>query len=288
MSIYSPFLFPYHIYTPWLPNDCDKPPTIYSLLESIVNYGKDDKEKIKDLAKYGRTTFFNFQYPLSTKVNKEDFECMILNHFLMRRIGFDTLTSFRIQLNVKLNEIMPMYNKLFDSVDGWDLFEDGEKVERETNFDGTTNNTSKTNTEETKNGTTTNKNNTSNTLNNNSNSQNTNIIDRRNSELPQSEIDNVKNASYLTDYTYENNSSNGTDNSESTGTSESTNNGTTQDTMTGETNGISNTTDVNKTTETIKRTPNDKIRIYTEFLQNKQNIYTMIFKDLDCLFYQLI
>lgn len=252
--MYNPFLFP--LYTPWLPNDCDKPPTIYSLLESIVNYGKDDKEKIKDLAKYGRTTFFNFQYPLSTKVNKEDFECMILNHFLMRRIGYDTLTAFRIQLNVKLNEIMPMYNKLFDALDGWELFEDGEKIERETNFDGTTNNT----------------NNTSTTLNNNSNSQNTNIIDRRNSELPQSEIDNVKNASYLTDYTYENNTSNGTDNSNSTG----------------ETNGISNTTDVNKTTETIKRTPNDKIRIYTEFLQNKQNIYTMIFKDLDCLFYQLI
>lgn len=284
--MYNPFLFP--LYTPWLPNDLDKPPTVYSLLESIVNYGKDDKEKIKDLAKYGRATFFNFQYPLSTKVSKEDFECMILNHFLMRRIGFDTLTAFRIQLNVKLNEIMPMYNKLFDALDGWDLFKDGEEIERETNYNGTSNNTTNTETEETRNGTSTNTNETTNTLENSSNSINTNIIDRRNSQLPQSEIDNVKNASYLTDYTYENNSSDGTDTSESTGTSESTNNGTTKDTMTGETNGTSNTTDVNKTTETIKRTPNDKMKIYTEFLQNRQNIYTMIFKDLDCLFYQLI
>lgn len=296
--MYNPFLFP--LYTPWLPNDCDKPPTIYSLLESIVNYGKDDKEKIKDLAKTGRTTFFNFNYPLSTKINKEDFECMILNHFLMRRIGYDTLTAFRIQLNVKLNEIMPMYNKLFDALDGWELFEDGEKIERESNYNGSSENTTKTETEETKNGTskntnnTTSTNNTSNVLNNTSTSQNINIIDRRNSELPQSEIENVQNASYLTDYTFENNTSNGSDNSESTGSSETsgttntTINGTTEDSITGEINGMSNTTDINKTTETIKRTPSDKMKIYTEFIENKQNIYSMIFKDLDCLFYQLI
>lgn len=118
------FLLPYFWFPP-IPPICDKPPTLYSLLESIVNYGKDDKQKIKDLAKYGRSTIFDFDYPLSNYINKEKFETMILNHFLMRRIGFETFTAFQIQLNVKLNEIMPVYNKMFDSLENWDLFSDG-------------------------------------------------------------------------------------------------------------------------------------------------------------------
>ena len=56
----NPFLFPWMI--PTFPSNCDKPPTIYSILESIVNYGTDDKQKIRDLAKYGRSTIFNFEY----------------------------------------------------------------------------------------------------------------------------------------------------------------------------------------------------------------------------------
>ena len=90
------------MFMPMIPTWNEKPPTLYSILESIVNYGTDDKTKIKDLAKSGRETIFNFTYPLSNKVTKEDFECMILNHFIMRRIGFETVTAFRIQLNVKL------------------------------------------------------------------------------------------------------------------------------------------------------------------------------------------
>ncbi len=55
---------------------------------------------------------------------------MILNKFLTRRIGFDTVTAFKIQLNVKMNEIMPKFNKLFNSLENWDIFNDGEIIER--------------------------------------------------------------------------------------------------------------------------------------------------------------
>lgn len=173
------FLLPYidngyPLIYPFLPRNCDKPPTIYSLLESIVNYGKDDKTKIKDLAKVGRTKIFDFDYPLSDKISKEEFECMILNHYLTRRIGFDTPTLFKIQLNVKLNEIMPMYNKMFDSISGWDIFKDGEKTTRYGTDNREINSTS----------------NTENTLHNKSNSEN--ISDRRKSDTPQNELDNVK------------------------------------------------------------------------------------------------
>lgn len=245
---------------PCIPDINDKPPTLYSLLESIVNYGTDDKTKIKDLAKVGRTQIFDFDYPLYGGITKEEFECMILNKFLMRRIGYETLTAFKIALNVKLNEIMPTYNKLFESFQYWNIFNDGELETRSQ--------------EDTRLADTINTNETTNTLKNNSTTGETTISDRRNSELPQSEIQNVKDASYLTDYNYDTNTSNGTDESTSNGTSNM--------------NGTTNVNEKGTLKEEIKRSPSDKIRIYTEFIEKKNNIYTMIFKDLDSLFYQLV
>lgn len=247
---------PYLINFQPIPNNCNLPPTIYSLLESIVNYGTDEKTKIKDLAKIGRKTIFNFCYPLSKNVIKEDFETMILNHFLMRRIGFDTLTAFQIQLNVKLNEIMPLYNKMFDALENWDIFESGEITIRESIDDRTMKNNVKTN----------------NTLENSSETSGEETSDRRNSELPQDEIDDVKNGTYLTDYNFDTNKNKSNDKSNSKGESISE----------------SNSTDNNKLNETIKRSPSDKIAIYKEFQENLKSIYTLIFKDLESLFYGLV
>ena len=114
------------MFYPFLPPNCNKPPTIYTILESIVNPDVDLNDpspevKIKDLAKTGRSTIFNFDYPLTSNITKEKFETIILNHFLQRRIGFETVTAFRIQLDVKLNEIMPLYNKMFDALENWEI-----------------------------------------------------------------------------------------------------------------------------------------------------------------------
>lgn len=252
------------------------PPTLYSILESIVNYGKDDKTKIKDLALEGRKTIFNFTYPLSDKVKKEDFECMILNNFLMRRIGFETVTAFQIRLNVKLNEIMPLYNKMFDMLDGWNIFEDGETITRDVK-DNRTIDVSATDTNKTtSNGTVENEMNTS------SETSGNNTSDKRASDTPQDEIEDVKSGAYVSDYSYiqDNNKSN--DKSENKGTSTSNNITDTNGTNT------SNTQNNGTLTETTKRTQADKLRLYTEFIEKRKNIYTMIFKDLDCLFYQLV
>lgn len=232
-------IFPYLIY-PWLPTNCDLPPTLKSLMNSICNYGKEEKTNIYNLAKGSRETIFNFDYPLSDKVNRENFEIMILNHYIHRRIGFDTPTEFRIALNVKLNEIMPRYNKLFDMLDGWDLYNGGEVTTRVQTDEGT------------------------NTLNNTVNADNTNISDRRNSNVPQNELEDVQNGSYMTDYNYDTNTDSNTTVSDTSGTNSNT------------------------TNEEITRSPSDKIRIYKEFMENVNNIYSLIFKDLDSLFYGLV
>ena len=216
--------------------DYNLPPTLYRLLNSIVNFDAEEQTKIKDLASAGRSDIFDFDYPLSDNIEKEDFEVMILNHFLMRRIGYDTLNAFKIALNVKLNEIMPIYNKMFDMLDGWDLFSDGERVSRAASDSGT------------------------NTLNNTTSSNNTS--DRRYSDTPQNQLADVRNGSYITDYNY--------------------------DTDTGSVTSASNGSDTRTSLETITRTPSDKIKIYKEFIENKKSIMTMIFEDLDVLFYGLV
>lgn len=246
----------YFLPFPFIPANCEKPPTVYTILESIVNYGKDDKTKIKNLAKEGRTTIFDFDYPLSSNINKEDFESMILNHFLMRRIGFETVTAFRIQLNVKLNEIMPLYNKMFDALENWNIFNDGETTKRY----GTDNRTIEATGE------------TENTLENESTTNSSETSDRRNSELPQDQLELLRNGSYVSNYNYDQNNAESKDNSTSNGKSNSKN----------------NTKDDNIYQETIEKSPADKIAIYKEFQENLKSIYGMIFKDLECLFYQVI
>ena len=216
--------------------DYNLPPTLYRLLNSIVNFDSEDQTKIKDLAAAGREEIFDFDYPLSENVEREDFEVMILNHFLMRRIGYDTLNAFKIALNVKLNEIMPIYNKMFDMLDGWDIFNDGEITSRTVTDAGT------------------------NLLNNTTTSQNTS--DRRYSDTPQQQLTNVRDGKYITDYNYD--TDNGTTSSQSSGS------------------------DSRNTTERITRTPSDKMRLYKEFIENKKSIMTMIFEDLETLFYGLV
>ena len=114
-----------------------KPPTLYAIMNSIANFDKEEKTKTRNLAKATHDKIFDFEYPLSSKVNKEDFECQILNHFIMRRIGFETFTAFQLFLENKLNEILPYYNIMFDSLADYNLFNDGEVITRNRTDNGT-------------------------------------------------------------------------------------------------------------------------------------------------------
>lgn len=234
----------------------DDPPTLYSIMQSIVNYGKQDKTKIKDLAKESRTTIFNFDYQLSSLINKEDFECMILNHYMMRRINFDTPTLFQIQLCNKLNVIMPKYNKIFDSFIKWDMFKDGEVTTKESVDDRIINVKSAT----------------ENTIDSTSINSAQNTQDLRNSKLPQNQLENVRDGKYMSEYNYNTNNSNSNDTSKQTGNSSNT----------------TNTNDKNNINETISRTQHDKANIYLMFQNDIQNIYNLIFDELDELFYGIV
>lgn len=225
------------MWMPPIPAWNTKPITLYSYMDSIVNYGKaeNEKKKTRQLAEYSRTTIFDFNYPLSTNVNRADFEKQILNHFIMRRLGFDTPTAFEIALENKLNEIMPKYNKMFDMMNNWSVFTDGESVTREQE--------------------------TTSELTNESSTSSSGTSDRRYSETPQSELSNVRDGKYITDYNYDTDTRTGSDSSESNG--------------------------AGTLSETINRTISNKVDSYLKF-EKIENIMTQIYKDLDVLFYGLI
>ena len=153
------------------------PPTMQDLMESMINYDNPEPVKIKNLAKSCHAKIFNFDYPLSNKINKDDFEVQILNHFLLRRIGFETFTAFQIYLENKLNEIMPYYNILFDSLYNFNLFNDGERITRTQNENST------------------------------SSGEGNSESDRRFSEFPQNRLNDLKDGSYVSTQNYDKNNS---------------------------------------------------------------------------------
>ena len=223
------------------------PPTLYSIMQSLVNYDTDEPSKIKDMWQKAREYIFNFDYVLTNNVSRETFEHNILNHYLMRRINYDTVTLFQIMLENKLSEILPMYNMLWDSLNGWDIFKSGTTTREYT--DNTT---------------------TSNTGNNTG--ENTGITNTVNntgySDTPQSNIDDINSSEYLTEYTH-----NVVDNTITNNTSTTTSN-----------SGKSNKT-IN---EVVTRTADNELDLLIKFQTEYNNIWTMLYADLDCLFYGLV
>lgn len=175
----------------------DEPPTLYSLMESKINYGAETKTKIEDLAEAFRSYLFDFSYPIPSS-KKEEFETLFLNRYMFRRIGQDTYMSFKIHLKVKLQTIMPKYNMLLSEFDDLDFKGQRETISR--TKDNTRETESEINTETTTN----------------------NISENKYSDTPQDDLTSVQDGSYLTDYTY--NTNDGTNNS--TSTNNGTENGT--------------------------------------------------------------
>lgn len=153
------------------------PPTMQDIMNAMANYENPNPVKIRNLARETHNRIFDFEYPLSSEVNKDEFEIQILNHFLMRRIGFETFTAFKIYLENKLNEIMPYYNIMFDSLSNYNLFGDGEKITRTEIESQDSTSESRGDTES----------------------------DRRFNEFPQNKLETIKKGSYVTTQNYDKN-----------------------------------------------------------------------------------
>lgn len=270
----------------------DEPPTLFSLMKSIA----PDGTRTNDLWKFGRKYFFNFEYDLQN-LDKETFEKMILNHYLTRRINFQTAELFKIMLENKLLEVLPKYNLLFNNII-FNVFDNG-TTERitQTKEHYADNSTEKNFTNENLNSsvkgeqqTLTNmENNINNNLSNNSNTTNT----RKFSDTPQNLINDVNDDNYLTEYEVNINSNTNTvDENNNTKTTQNATLNNSNLTLSNNSRNYSNNKDsyynkTNTNTENVVNTSNkldSVIKIQQEYL----SVFTMLYKDLDCLFYGLV
>lgn len=230
-----------------------KPPTLLSLMQSMDNY----QHTISELPSELRQSIFDFNYPLSDNINKETFEIQILKHFLLRRIGFETFLAFKINLDNKLNTIMPYYNQVIDNLYfNSGLYSKTETSEEVYSADGTNTNTSTGST----------------TASGSSTNHNESEVDSRNSDTPQNEIQDIKDGKYISNYTFETNEADGSSSSSESSSSTGTNRQVTED----------------DSTRNIERLTNISGSELVSITKELVNIYDLIYKDLDVLFYQII
>ena len=224
-----------------------KPLTLLSVLQ-MYDTSAGLTSKISALPGLYHEEIFDFNYPLTTNINKDDFEIKILKHFILRRIGFETIQAFKLMLDDKLNTIMPKYNIMLDNYyHNLNLYTKTDTEVEEYEASGSNSGT--------------NSNNTTNSSTNSSTS------DNRMSDTPQNAIADVRSGTYVSEYSY------------------NVDSGTNSDTS------VSSGTNTNQSEDEYTRTRHNTTNIYgkdiLEITQNIENVYELIFNDLDELFYQL-
>lgn len=83
--------------------------TSAGLKESVGEYNVDE------VIRSSLFKIFDFEFPIFDESYRSVLETKILKHYYTREIGFETVGLWKMKLNTKLNEIMPYYNKLYES-----------------------------------------------------------------------------------------------------------------------------------------------------------------------------
>lgn len=72
-------------------------------------------DSIENVITNALPSLFNFNFPIFDESYRTVLERKIVMHYYTREIGFETVGRWKLALNTKLNEIMPYYNKLYES-----------------------------------------------------------------------------------------------------------------------------------------------------------------------------
>lgn len=212
--------------------------------------------------------FFNFNFPFYDETKRAEFEQNFLRHFYMREIGLETIDYFMLRLEDKLNTIMPYYNKLLTAnAKEYDPFYNeiiDESITRDRTGKTNGTDTTATSSNSTTKGTTTN------TTESNANDSN------QQSDLPQGNLANFNDDSYLSSagkgHTESNTSVNGTD--ETTATNSGSSNVTRSETSEG------NETE-KRTANNVRGNQSEMLRMYYEA---QRNILNNIYNDCEDLY----
>lgn len=236
----------------------------YADLNESQGYSNVDEIVQKALPK-----IFDFSFPIFDEKYRNVLCEKIIKHFYTREIGCETVALWKLWLNVKMNEIMPYYNKLYKS----ELI----KFNPMYNVDVTTTHTGKGSNNKNRDFTSDNtySGNSTNTTNTTLDSDNWN----KTLDTPQGSIQNIMNDSYLTSATHDTGNSSGS----------TTNNGTSDTT---EKKTDSETEKISTTDEYIesvrgKNSGESYSKVLSDFRDTFLNIDMMVIEECNDLFFQL-
>ena len=71
--------------------------------------------KVNEVIEKSREKIFNFEYPIFDEKYRSVIETKILKHYYTREIGVESVGLWLLKLETKLNEVMPYFNKLYNS-----------------------------------------------------------------------------------------------------------------------------------------------------------------------------
>lgn len=86
-----------------------------SICEQLSGVGHGGYGKMNQVITDAIPKIFDFTFPIFDEAYRTPLERKILMHYYTREIGMETYGLWKMRLNVKLNEIMPYYNQLYQS-----------------------------------------------------------------------------------------------------------------------------------------------------------------------------
>lgn len=251
--------------------------------------------KVDDVIDKSLSGVFDFDFPIFDEKYRKVLEKKILKHYYTREIGLETVGLWKLKLNTKLNEIMPYYNKLYNSelLDFNPFYNINRTTKSDRNFKGNENK-SETLTENIKNKGTNDYTNTTNRTgtsvealgeknkqtyditDSGNNSKQSNSKDRY-SDTPQGSLTNIENNAYLTNARIVDNQESGTDTNKKTGSTldEKSGENTTNTTLVNtDTMKQAMTNDTDKTNSTVDEKIINNLDDYLENVSGKEGTET--------------
>lgn len=191
------------------------PPTLKKLCHDMTGlpYGT----RLEQVVAQACPAIFDFTYPMFDEAHKQILEQKIIKRYFFREISCTDVVEWQFRLDAKMNEIMPYYNKMYESVglltDIFDNVDYTRQYDENTANVGTENTASTQSIEsssqssDTRNGVRVNssenesqneiENNSSNTSNNNRNLEKTDFTLNATSDTPQGQLTGLLNNTYL-------------------------------------------------------------------------------------------
>lgn len=86
------------------------------ICEESLNYDESQGYlQVDDIVTRAAPKIFDFYFPIFDNAYRLVLERKILKHYYTQEIGEETAGLWKLRLNTRLNEIMPLYNKLYET-----------------------------------------------------------------------------------------------------------------------------------------------------------------------------